>query len=204
MSEGQQLATGNSKKGRHIPLDSSKQRAHRPGPFLVNGFVATYYPDTSRATALGWSLGMGRIGAILGPAIGGVVAASTLGYQWSFYVFSGAAGPEGRKVPPELVPGAEEDWATYLCNGIKKWRSPATAGDLPFIRLCLTPPACQAEPFVQLCLTPPAGQAEPFMQPCLTPPAGQAKQFLPRVSAAGCPRAGQRRRRRPAEVRRRS
>ncbi|MEZ2389724.1 MFS transporter [bacterium RCC_150] len=58
---------------------------------LVNGFVATYYPDTSRATALGWSLGVGRIGAILGPAIGGAVAASTLGYQWSFYVFSGFA-----------------------------------------------------------------------------------------------------------------
>lgn len=55
---------------------------------LLNGFVATYYPDTSRATALGWSLGIGRIGAILGPVIGGLVAASTLGFQWNFYLFA--------------------------------------------------------------------------------------------------------------------
>jgi AAHS family benzoate transporter-like MFS transporter len=58
---------------------------------LVNGYVATHYPDTSRATALGWSLGMGRIGAILGPTLGGLVVASSLGYQWNFYLFAGFA-----------------------------------------------------------------------------------------------------------------
>jgi AAHS family benzoate transporter-like MFS transporter len=55
---------------------------------LVNGFVAVHYPDSSRATALGWSLGIGRIGAILGPILGGLVAGSALGYQWNFYLFA--------------------------------------------------------------------------------------------------------------------
>lgn len=58
---------------------------------LVNGFVATYYPDDMRATALGWSLGVGRTGAITGPVLGGLVAASTLGYQWNFYLFAAVA-----------------------------------------------------------------------------------------------------------------
>jgi AAHS family benzoate transporter-like MFS transporter len=48
---------------------------------LVNGYVATHYPDASRATALGWSLGIGRMGAILGPVIGGLVVGSSLGFS---------------------------------------------------------------------------------------------------------------------------
>jgi AAHS family benzoate transporter-like MFS transporter len=55
---------------------------------LVNGYVAVHYPAGSRATALGWSLGMGRIGAILGPILGGFIAGSTLAYQWNFYLFA--------------------------------------------------------------------------------------------------------------------
>lgn len=55
---------------------------------LVNGFVAVHYPATSRATALGWSLGIGRIGAVLGPILGGLVAGSGAGYQWNFYLFA--------------------------------------------------------------------------------------------------------------------
>lgn len=55
---------------------------------LVNGFVATFYPDSSRATALGWSLGVGRVGAILGPTLGGAVAGSSLSYHWNFYLFA--------------------------------------------------------------------------------------------------------------------
>jgi MFS transporter, AAHS family, benzoate transport protein len=55
---------------------------------LVNGFVAVHFPASSRATALGWSLGVGRIGAILGPILGGLVAGSALGYQWNFYLFA--------------------------------------------------------------------------------------------------------------------
>lgn len=49
---------------------------------LVNGYVATYYPAGSRASALGWSLGVGRLGAV-----GGWVLASGLGIEWNFYGF---------------------------------------------------------------------------------------------------------------------
>ena len=58
---------------------------------LVNGFVAVHYPDASRATALGWSLGVGRTGAILGPVLGGLVVGSSLGYEWNFYMFAAFA-----------------------------------------------------------------------------------------------------------------
>ncbi|TKV62284.1 aromatic acid/H+ symport family MFS transporter [Nakamurella flava] len=55
---------------------------------LVNGYVATTYPDDVRATALGWALGIGRLGAITGPIAGGLIAGNGLGYQWNFYLFA--------------------------------------------------------------------------------------------------------------------
>lgn len=58
---------------------------------LVNGFVAARYPDHTRASALGWSLGVGRLGAIAGPALGGILLGSTLGLNWNFYVYIAVA-----------------------------------------------------------------------------------------------------------------
>lgn len=58
---------------------------------LVNGFVATYYPQSVTATALGWSLGVGRLGAICGPLIGGLIASLVMGYQVNFWVFAAFA-----------------------------------------------------------------------------------------------------------------
>jgi AAHS family benzoate transporter-like MFS transporter len=55
---------------------------------LVNGYVATHYPAASRASALGWSLGVGRLGAIVGPLVGGWMLGSGLGFQWNFYAFA--------------------------------------------------------------------------------------------------------------------
>ncbi|MEU0468857.1 aromatic acid/H+ symport family MFS transporter [Amycolatopsis sp. NPDC006131] len=55
---------------------------------LVNGFVAVHYPASVRATALGWALGVGRAGAIVGPLFGGWVLASGIGFQWNFYGFA--------------------------------------------------------------------------------------------------------------------
>jgi AAHS family 4-hydroxybenzoate transporter-like MFS transporter len=45
----------------------------------VNTLAATYYPTYLRTTGIGWGLGVGRIGAIVGPYIGGVL----LGLEWS-------------------------------------------------------------------------------------------------------------------------
>ena len=39
----------------------------------LNAIAATYYPTTVRSTGVGWALGVGRLGSILGPLLGGVV-----------------------------------------------------------------------------------------------------------------------------------
>jgi AAHS family benzoate transporter-like MFS transporter len=58
---------------------------------LVNGFVATYYPDESRATALGLMLGLGRLGAILAISGGGWLVAAEAGDFVNFAIWSMAA-----------------------------------------------------------------------------------------------------------------
>ncbi|HJT91793.1 MAG TPA: aromatic acid/H+ symport family MFS transporter [Mycobacterium sp.] len=58
---------------------------------LVGGFCATHYPQNLSATALAWSLGVGRIGAICGPLLGGLIASYALGFQVNFYVFAAVA-----------------------------------------------------------------------------------------------------------------
>ena len=45
----------------------------------INTLAATYYPTYLRTTGIGWGLGIGRIGAIVGPYIGGML----LGMQWT-------------------------------------------------------------------------------------------------------------------------
>lgn len=55
---------------------------------LVGGFCATHYPQKLGATALAWSLGIGRIGAICGPLLGGLIAGWAMGYQVNFYAFA--------------------------------------------------------------------------------------------------------------------
>ncbi len=55
---------------------------------LLNAYVSKYYPLSSRATALGWSLGIGRLGGILGPLFGGALLAWGVGLQWNFYAFA--------------------------------------------------------------------------------------------------------------------
>lgn len=42
---------------------------------LIYGFVANYYPTTSRAAATAWCAGFGRLGGVAGPLVGGVLAA---------------------------------------------------------------------------------------------------------------------------------
>lgn len=58
---------------------------------ILTGFITDYYPPNARATASGWALSFARIGAIMGPIIGGWIAASTLGFAWNFYIFAAVA-----------------------------------------------------------------------------------------------------------------
>lgn len=55
---------------------------------LVNGYVAAHYPASIRATALGWALGVGRAGAIVGPLFAGWILALGIGFEWNFYAFA--------------------------------------------------------------------------------------------------------------------
>ena len=49
------------------------------GQAAINALAATYYPTTLRSTGIGWSLGIGRIGAIVGP----VLAGQFMALHWS-------------------------------------------------------------------------------------------------------------------------
>jgi AAHS family 4-hydroxybenzoate transporter-like MFS transporter len=51
----------------------------------VNAFAATYYPTYLRSTGVGWGLGVGRVGAIVGPLIGGTLMAQQWGTQQLFW-----------------------------------------------------------------------------------------------------------------------
>lgn len=55
---------------------------------LVNAFVTGYYPGAVRATGIGFSLGVGRLGAILGPILGGFIAASGAHWTVNFAFFA--------------------------------------------------------------------------------------------------------------------
>ena len=75
------------------------------------GLAASFYDASLRATGVGWSLGSGRLGAVVGPALGGVLIAAglstqslfivaglaSLGAAWSVLLMGGAA----RRVVPE-------------------------------------------------------------------------------------------------------
>ena len=41
-----------------------------------NGIAAKFYPTEMRATGIGWALAVGRIGSIIGPAVGGLLLAT--------------------------------------------------------------------------------------------------------------------------------
>ncbi|MCK2201618.1 MFS transporter [Corynebacterium callunae] len=55
---------------------------------LLNGFVATYYDNETRASALGLTLGIGRIGAVLAISLGGVLVAAGYSTFINFAVWS--------------------------------------------------------------------------------------------------------------------
>ena len=49
------------------------------GQIASNALAAGFYPTSVRATGIGWALGIGRIGSIIGPLVGGVL----LSLKWS-------------------------------------------------------------------------------------------------------------------------
>jgi AAHS family 4-hydroxybenzoate transporter-like MFS transporter len=57
----------------------------------LNALAATYYPTYLRSTGVGWCLGIGRIGAIVGPLFAGELMKRNLPTQQLFFTVAGLA-----------------------------------------------------------------------------------------------------------------
>lgn len=68
-------------------------------------YVATHYAASSRATALGITSGIGRLGAVAGPIVGGALVAAGAGLGGNVAVFSAAAlvGAIAAVLVPKLI-----------------------------------------------------------------------------------------------------
>jgi AAHS family 4-hydroxybenzoate transporter-like MFS transporter len=54
----------------------------------INALSASFYPTAIRATGVGWALGVGRMGSIVGPVIGGLLL--SLGWHAQQILLAGA------------------------------------------------------------------------------------------------------------------
>ncbi len=61
------------------------------GQNSANALAAIFYPTSMRSTGVGWALGIGRFGAILGPLIAGVLLGAHMSYGMLFLL--GALAP---------------------------------------------------------------------------------------------------------------
>lgn len=71
---------------------------------LVTRFAATHYPTEARGAAIGMSFGVGWLGAISGPIIGGTLLSAGLVYPWGFFAF-GTVGVPGCLAMAAARPG---------------------------------------------------------------------------------------------------
>jgi len=55
---------------------------------LVYAYIGRIYSAENRATGLGWAAGVGRLGAIAGPIVGGALLSAGLAFPWGFYAFA--------------------------------------------------------------------------------------------------------------------
>lgn len=55
---------------------------------FANTFATELYPPTLRTAGLGWALGVGRLGAIVGPTLGGVLLDTAMPTSTNFLVFA--------------------------------------------------------------------------------------------------------------------
>ena len=58
---------------------------------LVYGFQSNYFTTNARAAGVAWCASVGRLGGILGPIIGGWLAAAGIGGATAFYIYGGVA-----------------------------------------------------------------------------------------------------------------
>ncbi len=82
---------------------------------LVYAWVSQLFPARLRGTALGFAAGVGRIGAIVGPAVTGTLVAAGIAYPAGFYVFAvaGALAVAALAFVPQRV-----DVADAVADGV--------------------------------------------------------------------------------------
>lgn len=61
------------------------------GQIAANALAAGFYPTAVRASGVGWALGIGRVGSIIGPLVGGVLLANKWSTASVFMVAAAAA-----------------------------------------------------------------------------------------------------------------
>ena len=61
------------------------------GQIAVNALAASLYPTSIKSTGIGWALGVGRIGSIVGPVVGGLLLQQKWGTGTIFMVAAAAA-----------------------------------------------------------------------------------------------------------------
>jgi MFS transporter, AAHS family, benzoate transport protein len=84
---------------------------------LVYAYVGHVYPASARGTAMGAASGIGRLGAISGPLIGGWLLTAGVAYPWGFYIFAAVAAIGALSIafvsrdpaPDEPMPITEEE-----------------------------------------------------------------------------------------------
>lgn len=73
------------------------------------GLISNYYAAHVRSSAIGWAVGIGRVGAMAGPLVGGFILREGIDVRWNFYIFAAAAVCAG--VVVALVPKSAEEKA---------------------------------------------------------------------------------------------
>ncbi|MCU1516849.1 MAG: arabinose efflux permease family protein [Pseudarthrobacter sp.] len=58
---------------------------------LIYGFQSNYFTTNARAAGVAWCASVGRLGGVLGPIIGGWLAAAGIGGPTAFYIYGGVA-----------------------------------------------------------------------------------------------------------------
>jgi MFS transporter, AAHS family, benzoate transport protein len=58
---------------------------------MMFGYVGTYFAPGIRASALGFTSGIGRLGGVTGPLLGGYLVAAHVNIAWNFRVFAAVA-----------------------------------------------------------------------------------------------------------------
>jgi MFS transporter, AAHS family, 4-hydroxybenzoate transporter len=81
----------------------------------ANALAATFYPTFIRSTGVGWALGIGRIGSIIGPVVGGILL--SLRWETASIFFVGAV--------PVLIAAAAASGMGWAGRGLAAAQPPA-------------------------------------------------------------------------------